>query len=138
MKKGVALLVVIVAIVVLGVLSFQNLTGKVVTSFNRCADSDGGSVFGVKGVVWGEYYGLEKDIFYSEDVCISDDVLVEYYCTGNPIDLDSRRESVNYKCSEKCEDGACIGEAEVGESYYGVDEGEELTLIEKLRRKFLI
>jgi len=95
-----------------------------------CTDSDGGMNYGTRGQNTGLYtdpltneernenvrdvclgdpetsqsdidYYLERG-FISESQATNDDVLIEYYCVGNSIELN------NYECPNGCSNGACL------------------------------
>jgi hypothetical protein len=99
-KRGVAHLVLIVVLVVVAAVLVVSLTGNTVirTEVEKCFDTDANNRYPdgknynqVGSVRLGDF----RDDSYS-DHCISEKILVEYYCIGD------RVESIEYVCEEGC------------------------------------
>ncbi len=85
-------------------------TGMVVTSVNSCFDSDGGRVIDTHGFVSGDYYVQTQTKYTEEDYCENEYTLVEFYCTGDRIDM--RKQRLSYICKNGCLNGRCIDETQ--------------------------
>ncbi len=107
-------MVIGLGIIGLMVLSFllvsPSYTGFAVTSINTCSDTDGGKVYNVTGMVWGEYYLTTKITFSSQDECLNEKYLIEYFCQGEP--GDTREKSELVACPQGCSEGRCTTNTE--------------------------
>lgn len=66
-----------------------------------CTDSDGGKNLYTKGTTSGKYGTVAGSSTYN-DYCLSDNQLVEYYCSGSNVLFRT------YSCSDSCASGACV------------------------------
>lgn len=91
MKKAVLISLVLLAFVLAGCQSQEDVTGNVVQEVAKCTDTDNGNNINEKGTVNGEL----------TDKCVAG-LLIEYYCQGDvPVNQ-------NHRCPDKCVDGACV------------------------------
>jgi len=102
--------ILIVILAVLFLVLFAKITGRTVigTAINTCSDTDLGKKYWKKGSVSGEYTFLTTEHFFEKDYCKNEKTLIEYYCIREN-EVNSYKESQEYLCEEKCEDGKCLG-----------------------------
>ncbi|MBM3234213.1 hypothetical protein FJZ19_03895 [Candidatus Pacearchaeota archaeon] len=74
-----------------------------------CSDSDGGQNYYVKGITIGKHL-VDGDIKH-EDVCETNTLLFEAYCSGDNQLVEYDR----YVCPQGCSAGACISEGKIKE-----------------------
>ncbi|MFH1711182.1 MAG: hypothetical protein ABH840_02630 [Nanoarchaeota archaeon] len=112
MKEKIALIIFsfsVLIILSLGFLFFQgNITGKVIENSGqespekigaRCADSDNGKNYGLKGIV--SYCDEDNNCDNEEDFC-SGKKLTEYFCENSQSQLEA------HDCENDCDNGACF------------------------------
>jgi len=88
--KNTLLIGIAVLAVVLAGCNKTEVTGDAVVDLEQCTDTDKGNDITQKGAVNGEF----------TDRCVAG-ILIEYYCE------DKKPVNQNYKCQNKCVDGAC-------------------------------
>lgn len=74
------------------------------TTYYTCSDSDAGFNYNVKGTSFVSYYvnGQLQWTTNETDVCLSEGILKEFYCSGNS------RSYTTYVCANSCSNGACL------------------------------
>ena len=103
MKKRAILILILIIAIILAVLFYRQMTGRVITSMHTCSDTDLGKNYELKGEIM---YGINSQNANSlEDKCLSKSVLLEQYCSYEGIN--SYPGSVEYECLNGCSDGRC-------------------------------
>lgn len=133
---------VVIGVVVLIVLFFvgSKLTGMFIgnTTSDSCTDTDGRN-YGVRGFVFGEIRDFfSKQYFHEEDKCLSEIILLEFYCVKDEKGISSYEGSEEYDCKEGCFDGACIGEIAVVEEGGEIESPEQCGIWCKIKKVFNI
>jgi len=110
--KNSKLIIILSLFLVIFILSlfYGEITGFLgLTSVNTCSDTDFGKNYEIKGEISGKFYeggNLESKSYYEEDKCLSQNVLVEYYCVA--VNIHSYKSSVKYECRYGCKEGKCL------------------------------
>ena len=104
MKKSWWIAIIIVILVILAMVFWNNLTGNAIENRGTllgCEETDNGKDYETAGITTLKYEAKDKSW---EDKCAGNNVLTEYYCDSNNNEVIPK----TYECPNECIDGACI------------------------------